>query len=138
MSIAPIIVATGHEGLQVLRDVGFDILPYARAAVANAERVDRARRISLTIFAREELVARQERSRELRKVCRQQLVRVVNRVARKELVALVAVVIDFELPEILIQLLVKAEAVLRQPAAQISAVRARELVQVRLNQGDSR
>ena len=102
MSMSPMSSRPGTKGVQVLRDVRLDVLPDARAAEAEAEGVERRGRERLPVLGGEELVAREERARELREVGRQHLVGVVEGVAREELVALAAVVVDAPLKEVLV------------------------------------
>src|SRR5215212_490960 len=103
--------AAGDELGQRARQIRLDVLPDARAAEVEAERVERRGRERLAVLAREELVARKEGARELREVGRQKLVGVVESVAREELVARAAVVVQAALQEVLSQPLVEAEGV---------------------------
>ena len=99
--------------------VGLDVLADARAAVADAIGAEQVRRVGLLALAGEELVARDERARELRVVGRQPLIGVVERVAREELAARRQVVVDAALEEMLVEALVELEAVERRAVAEV-------------------
>ena len=91
--------------------------------------------IDLLPLAREELIPRQERARELRIVGRQPLIRVVERVAREQMVRGAGVVIEAALHEVLIDRLIEIEGVRRDPLAHGRPVRARIRVEVRPHEG---
>ena len=116
------------------RDIRFDILAYASAGVAASKSLKGAGRKVIAILDGEELVARQERARELREVGREKLVRVVKRVARKELVVVAYVVIEPSREVVLIDRLREPEVERGEPAAEIRPVGARELVEERADE----
>ncbi len=76
-------------------------------------------------------MARDEGARKLRKVGRQPLIGVVERVADEELRAARPHGVDPRLEEVLIQPLIERKRVARQSAAEVLAVGARKLVEVR-------
>ena len=76
----------------------------------------------LPVFRRRELVARNERSRELWKVRRQPLLRIVERVAAEELRVVGQDRIHAQLREVLIERLIEGEGEAGQTAAQVLAV----------------
>ena len=123
--------APRHELRERAREVRLDVLPDARAAEVEAERVERRGRERLPVLAREELVAREEGARELWEVGRESLVGVVESVAREELVAVAVVVVHAPLKEVLAYLLVEAEGVGGEVAddARGAEVRQRERVE---------
>ena len=72
------------------------------------------------------------------KVGRQPLIGVVERVAREELRAVRQHGVDARLEEVLIEPLIERERVAGQPAAEVLAVGARELVEIRPHAPDRR